>query len=328
VSNPIVGIYNFTNTNLHDKLLEGLNDIRFKRIIKPSDTVLIKPNLTWTHHKKGVTTTPKFLDNLTRILRPHCSELIIGESDGANHAWTAEEAFKGHCLYEIAEKNDLKLINLTHKPRTIKKTEIAGESISLELSKYLLEEVDVLITVPVLKVHAATIVSLGLKNLWGCIPNPMRLLYHPFLHKGIVAINKLYNPQISIIDATYGLNNSGPIYGTPVKLNKFFISNNLVALDMMACSYMGIPFENVKHIYLAQQKFLSREEYKNWRSIGNFQGNFKFVLNKTLMDRISYFIMFHRYINNLFYKSKLSGFFQLFSEFYKRLIKKEIPSGY
>jgi len=188
--------------------------------------------------------------------------------------------------------------------------------------------VDVLITVPVLKIHASTGVSLGLKNQWGCIPTPMRLLYHPILHKGIVEINKIYNPMISIIDGTYALNNSGPIYGTPVKLNKFLISNNVVALDMMACAFMGIPFEEVYHIKLASKELLTTEQYKNLKIIGDFNGSLKFELNKNLMDRFSNFIMFHKHRNDLFYNSKFSGFLQLFSEFYKTLAKKESLSSY
>jgi uncharacterized protein (DUF362 family) len=325
---PIVAIYDISKQNLNHILLEGLKDIKYEKIISSTERVLIKPNLTWPHYKKGVTTSPRFLDVLTQILRPQCSKLFIGESDGANRSWTAEEAFHGHNLYKIAKKNDVELVNLTNKPTAVKTININNDAIKIELSKFLLDEVDVLITVPVLKIHASTGVSLGLKNQWGCIPDPMRLLYHPILHEGIVEINKIYNPQISIIDATYALNNSGPIYGTPVKLYKFLISNNVVALDMMACSFMGIPLKKVYHIYLAVKELLTAEQNKNLKIIGDFNGSLKFELNKNLMDKISNFIMFHKYINEFFYNSKFSGVLHKFSHLYKILINKEIPSAY
>jgi len=325
---PIIAIYDIKKDNLKNILLKGLKEIQYEKIIRSTDRVLIKPNLTWPHYKKGVTTSPRLLDILTQVLRPKCLKLFIGESDGANHSWTAEEAFQGHNLYEIAEKNNIELVNLTSRQTTVKSLNINNESIKIEISEFLLNEVDVLITVPVLKIHASTKVSLGLKNQWGCIPNPMRLLYHPILHEGIVAINKIYKPKISIIDATYGLNHSGPVYGTPVKLNKFLISNNVVALDIIACSFMGIPFDQVSHISLATKELLTTEQYKNLKIIGDFNGSLNFELNKNLMDRISNFIMFHKHINDLFYNSKFSGFLQIFSDFYKVLTRKERLSAY
>jgi len=151
----------------------------------------------------------------------------------------------------------------------------------------------------------------------------MRLLYHPFLHKGIVAVNKIYKPKISIIDATYGLTGNGPIYGVPIRLNKILISNDITALDIIACSFMGIPFEKIEHIKIAKKEFLKDFNTDNIKKYGNFENQIKFKMYRSFFDKISVFIMYNRIINNFFYGSIFSGFIKQFLNFYKSLFKKQ-----
>jgi len=305
-------------------LLFYLNKINFKSIIKNDDNVLIKPNFTWPEYKKGVTTNPELLDNLTSILKNYCNKIYIGESDGANSYWTADQCFRGHGLHDMAKKNGFDLINFTKYPTVLKSSIINGKTIRLKYSKFILDKIDVLITVPVLKIHAATGVSLGLKNQWGCLPDPMRLLYHPILHEGIVAINKIYNPRISIIDATYGLNRSGPLIGDPIKLNNIFISNDITSLDILVCSFMGIPYEKIKHIRIAKNEFLKGLDVNEIIKYGNFNNEFKFRLKKSFSDKILTTLMFNKELNDFFYDSFLSSTFRKLLFFYKTLFQKEI----
>lgn len=316
-------IYDIVNKDYKSVLLNGINRIKLKDIIKSDDRVLIKPNLTWTKYKEGVTTNPSLLNQLTAILKNHCKEIYMGESNAANQAWTAEQSFKGHGLFEIAKKNGFELINLTKKPTTLKNVIVKGENIKLKVSKFILDKIDILITVPVLKIHAATGISLGLKNQWGCLPDPMRLLYHPFLHKGIVAVNKIYNPKISIIDATYGLTRSGPIFGDAIKLNKILMSNNVTALDIIASSFMGVPYEGIKHIKIAKEEFLKNFNKNQIIKYGNFENIFQFRLYRSFFDKVSVLIMYQKELNNLFYNSVFSKIIQKFMNFYKILFNKE-----
>lgn len=316
-------IYNIKYGDYEKAILDGLSKIKFKEIIKSDDAVLVKPNFTWPSHKKGVTTTPTILDQLTSILKNRCKNIYIGESDGGNFSWSADKCFKEHKILDIAKKNGVDLINLTKKHSIMKNVVIDGENIQLKVSKFILEKIDALITIPVLKTHVATEVSLGLKNQWGCLPDPMRLLYHPFLHKGIVAVNKIYKPKISIIDATYGLTGNGPIYGVPIRLNKILISNDITALDIIACSFMGIPFEKIKHIKIAKKEFLKDFNTDNIKKYGNFENQIKFKMYRSFFDKISVFIMYNRIINNIFYGSIFSGFIKQFLNFYKSLFKKQ-----
>jgi len=223
----------------------------------------------------------------------------------------------------MAKKNGFELINLTKKPSIFRDVSVDNVTIKLKVSKFILDKIDVLITVPVLKVHALTIVSLGLKNQWGCLPDPMRLLYHPFIHKGIVAVNKIYSPKISIIDATYGLNRTGPIFGDPIKINKLFISNDVTALDIFTCAFMGISCEKVKHINIAKEEFLKNFELHKIIKYGEFTTKFEFNLERSFYDIVSNYIYLHKEFNSLFYSSFFSKYIQRLLQFYKILFKKE-----
>ncbi len=319
----IAGIHDIHNNNFKRAISEGLQKIKFRNIIKNDDTVLIKPNFTWFKYKEGVTTNPLLLKHLTSILKNNCKRLIIAESDGANNSWSALDCFKGHNLYKLARINGFELINLTEKAYCFKRVFIKEKFIDLKVSKFILDKVDKIISVPVLKNHIATEVSLGLKNLWGLLPDPFRLLYHHRLHEGIVALNKIYNPCISIIDASYGLIGNGPIGGIPVKINKILISNNITALDILACNFMGIPYEKVKHIKIAKDLFLPHINLDQINKYGNFESILKFKMYRNFFDKITVFIMFHEKLNRLFYRTPLSGCFQKLTSFYKALFKKK-----
>ena len=142
-------------------------------------------------------------------------------------------------------------MNLTEYPREWAETEIFGRQIKLEMSRLLLHETDVFITMPVPKVHVMTRVSLGFKNQWGCLPDVKRLRnHHDFSYK-VLAINKLLNPQMVIFDGTYFLNRTGPMEGDPVKMNLLIASDDAGAGSLACCELMQINPKSIAHLRLA-----------------------------------------------------------------------------
>src|SRR5437762_3244305 len=63
--------------------------------------VFIKPNFTWKKHVAGVTTSPGFLRELVHELAGRGARITIGESNGGNNLFTAEEAFREHGVYDL-----------------------------------------------------------------------------------------------------------------------------------------------------------------------------------------------------------------------------------
>jgi uncharacterized protein (DUF362 family) len=199
----------------------------------PRGTAFVKPNLTFPEYRPGVTTNPELLEQVLVQLKRRVGHVIVGESDGGNHSFKADDAFRGHGLDVMCRRLGVRLVNLSDRRQRLHS--------------------DVFINVPVMKVHAMTTVSLGLKNLWGCNTDTMRLLQHHDLPRALTALAASLRPRLTIIDATWALDEHGPLWGKPVNLETVIIGDNVVATDAVACRLMGFHPERIEHIRYAAQ---------------------------------------------------------------------------
>ena len=284
------------NGELKRSILEGLEFINWKQFVKSDSAVFVKPNFTFPRYSEGVTTSPVLLKCLLEILKTRCGNVIIGESNGGNHSFKAEEAFLGHQMYEICKEIGVELVNLSNVPSKLIESEVQSKTVKVQLPTMLLEKIDCLISVPVLKVHVMTGVSLGLKNLWGCHPDTMRCLHHQNLDRKLALIAKLLNPKITVIDGLYGLNDHGPMFGDPLKMNLILISNNVVVADTFGSMIIGVPLETARHIAIAEREGIGTTNLESVKVNTDWkQYERKFRIRKTLLDRASS-LLFHSHI--------------------------------
>src|SRR5262249_23202084 len=131
---------------------------------------------------------------------------------------------------------------------------VDGRSVSLELPSTLLHEVDTFITLPVPKVHTNTGVSLGFKNQWGCLPDPMRLRLHPEFTRAILLINRLLRPRLAVFDGQWFLDRTGPMIGQAVRKDLIIASDDPGAGSLACCRIMGIDPRTIRHLALAQRE--------------------------------------------------------------------------
>ena len=104
-----------------------------------------------------------------------------------------------------------------------------------------LEMVDVIINVPVLKIHFAAIASLSIKNLQGAMPPIEKYMSHFFgLWQNLVNIHHFIKPKLIIIDGLTGLEDFGPVSGVPRKTDLLIGGTNPVAVDSVAMRVMGL----------------------------------------------------------------------------------------
>jgi len=209
-------------------------------------------------------------------------------------------------MHEICRSNGVELLNFSKMPSRFVETDVGKREVKIELPNIILDEVDVFITAPTLKTHNFTRVSMSLKNQWGCIPDSMRLLYHPILDKGIVAINKIIGPKISLIDATYGLDGNGPIFGDPIRLDSLIASDNPVAADSLGSRWMGFAPENVNHIRLAEEEGLGSTSVNKTAMNCAMPEPMNFKVKLNLIDIAGNLINYSSTVNNLVYDSQLT----------------------
>jgi uncharacterized protein (DUF362 family) len=292
--------------DLQAQLQKGLEFIEWEQIVFPGAAVFIKPNLTWPDPKPGVTTDPQFVDALLSILSQRAGKLYVGESNGGTFA--AEEGFAKHGLPEICRRHGAQLINLSKKPSRMITDTVAGRHIEIEASQFLIDEVDVFITLPVLKTHVVTRVTLGMKNQWGCIPSNMRLLFHYILDWGIVALNRAYNPQITILDGTYAMDRRGPLEGDAIPAGWLAVANNVVAHDAVGCHLLGVEPRSVRHVRFAEMEGLGTADLNAIETNQPLPDPvIQSVIEPNMMDRIAIFLYRYKHLSKLVFDSPFTS---------------------
>jgi len=116
-----------------------------------------------------------------------------------------------------------------------------------------LQEADVVVSMPKLKTHHWTGVTLSLKNCFGCMPGrvygwPKDVLHVRGIPNSIVDIFGAVRPSLAIIDGIVGMQGDGPIMGDPVAAGVLIVSRDGVAADVTGARMMGMAPEKVGYL--------------------------------------------------------------------------------
>jgi uncharacterized protein (DUF362 family) len=258
----IVTGFNYDKRLLKTNLKAALEKMNWRNCIKSDTRVFVKPNYALPFFKPGVTTNINLIEVLLGILKDRASEVYIGESDGGDESFTAEYSLKNHGIPDVCKKTGSEMLNLSKLDQVIVSDRINGKKIEVPLPRFLLD-MDESISIPVLKVHIVTKVSLSLKNLWGCHPSNLRLLDHKNLSERLALIAKSIKLRFAVVDAIYGLNKHGPMHGDIVPVGGIIVGNNPVATDAVATRLMGFDPKKINHIVIASKYGLGSYDEKD-----------------------------------------------------------------
>jgi len=218
-----------------------------------NDQVLIKPNITFggwiAIPPYGMVTTSKMVEGILWRLAEHgCNDISIGEGTilgvlGSN----TKRGFRQTGINRVAKRYGAKVIDLNDGPFDYK--DLGG--IKVGISKIALEA-DFLINVPVLKTHAQVKVSLGFKNLKGCLEVASRKAFHmKGLEHLICLLNQSLESDLTIIDGIYMLE-KGPdaMMGVAHRKNLIIASRDAFECDCVGATILG--FEPSQIAYLRE----------------------------------------------------------------------------
>jgi uncharacterized protein (DUF362 family) len=213
--------------------------------------IIIKPNLIID--KPPPTTTPcETIEALAKYYIENNYEVIIAEGSGWIDTF---QAYKKLGYFEISKKYGIKLIDLNNDD-----FEILEKPNALFLKKFefpLTLKNSFIISVPILKEHSITGVTLSLKNMLGATIGEKAKIakkgrFHKKLNESIVDINLYLKPKLAIIDGRVaGI--GGELGAIPKELNVMIFSNDLVAADAIGAIYLGKNPLNIKHLKLAHE---------------------------------------------------------------------------
>lgn len=270
---------------------------------------VVKLNLTYPTYLPGVVNSPIFVEGLCRWASDRSLKLTFIEGDGGNGSYSAQDTFDGNGVSRVAEKYGMSCRSISEKPWEWRETEIQGRRVRLPYSPFFRRrEYDRFITAPLFKNHIFTTVTLGMKNLWGCIPDAYRMYYHHVLDHGIVALYQELRPEFSIFDGLIALRGRGPMDGQPVEMNALMVSSDVGAGEAAALQIMGISLEKVRHLALAlKEGLMPPAEQLRWLTDPTPFKRSDFILDRSLLNYISINISKFPRVQRLIYHSPFSN---------------------
>ena len=210
--------------------------------LKKKKKIFIKPNLFAPERSKtGATVDFDLISYVVDYLNEKEKKVYIGEV-GA-HQYDSEKLFRDMGVYD---RFNAEFINLNFTEFEEVSFEIKGKEYSFKVPKILLS-CDGIINMPKYKTHAATLLTMAIKNFYGLLPGKEKWRGHALgLNETLYNINKLFPSDLVITDAYIAMEGLGPTLGVPVKKNLLFASDSAVAHDMAISQILNVKLEYLK----------------------------------------------------------------------------------
>ncbi|MEG3438686.1 DUF362 domain-containing protein [Pannus brasiliensis CCIBt3594] len=218
------------------------------KFVKPGDRVLLKPNLlTGSRPDKECVTRPEFVHAVARLVLDAGGKPFMGDSPAFG---SARGVAKASGYLPFLEELNIPIVEFHGK-----RYQTVSESFDhLRLCKEAMDA-DVVINLPKVKSHVQLTMTLGVKNLFGCVPGKMKAWWHMEAGKDanrfgemLVETAKAISPDLTIIDGIIGHEGNGPSGGEPRQLGILGASADVFALDRAMIEVLGVEPSRVPTI--------------------------------------------------------------------------------
>ena len=232
--------------------------------LPPRARVFIKPNIVfWTRKvafpKWGVITTSRMVEDAVIQLKERgIDHITIGEGmisltkDNLNSV----HAFESLGYNRLNKRYGVKSINVFD--REFREVNLGNEE-TLNFNADILES-DFVVDIPVLKTHAQTMVSLGIKNLKGMIDINSRKKCHNAdpeknLNYWVARLAEPMPPMLTILDGIYTTERGPSFDGRVRRSNILVASADVLAADMAGAKILGYEPSAVPHLVHAARNY-------------------------------------------------------------------------
>lgn len=232
---------------------EALERIDWRSHLEKEKPTSLKVNLGWELFIPGSITSPWVLEGVIQTIRDHVGPIYLVESDQVLER--IEVAYQKSGMPEICARYGVTWVNMSKSESVV--IDVPGGVVfpKLELPRILLETQ--VVTLPVMKTHAKTIITGAIKNQWGCI-SKLRHNYHLVLSDALADINSMVRPRLAVMDATVALEGNGPKSGIPRIVDHVLASNDIVAMDTVQASIMGFDPSSIEHLQASAARKVGR----------------------------------------------------------------------
>ncbi len=226
---------------LRPLFFEIMDSIAAGSLIKKNSRVIIKPNLLApASPEKAIVTHPLIIKAAVEYVNQKDAIPVVSDSPAVG---SFEKILKESGIREAlkglrVEYREFKESEIVPVGEPFKKIELASDAVNA----------DVLINLPKLKTHTQMLLTLAVKNLFGCIVGLRKPEWH--LRAGVdremfarllVKVYQAIQPTINIIDGILAMHGQGPgKRGEPKELRVLMGSRDAAALDSAVCRMLNI----------------------------------------------------------------------------------------
>ena len=239
----------------HEPVLSALDLIDYTKALKDWDRVLVKVNfITTKTWDTGATTDPVVVEAIIQRLQELSKEVYVVESDAS--ITNATKAFKVTGMAEMCERNAVKWINLRREKDRVTLPIPGGTALKKITVPRIVTESGI-VSAAKMKTHTETGVTLGMKNLFGLLPDKFKGKFHvKGMHKVVADIITAINPHLTVVDGFVAMEGRGPVGGSPVQMETIVAGRDVVAVDATTSRLMGIDPHKIGHIMMAHERGL------------------------------------------------------------------------
>jgi uncharacterized protein (DUF362 family) len=221
--------------------------------VKPGQRVLLKPNLlTGARPTKECVTRLELVKCVAQLVQEVGGQPFFGDSPAFG---SAEGVAKSNGYLPMMAEIGLPVVEF-HGQRY---STASDNFDNLLLSKEAMNA-DVVINLPKVKSHMQLTMTLGVKNLFGCVPGKMKAWWHMSAGKDantfgemLVETARAIDPDLTIIDGIIGHEGNGPSSGEPRSLGVLGASTNVFALDLAMLEVLNVDPQLVPTATAAQR---------------------------------------------------------------------------
>lgn len=260
--------------------------------VKKGERVLIKPNLLSAKPpESAITTHPSVVGATIRLVKEAGANPFVGDSPGIGGA--VRVATRAGIL-EVCQRMGVEMVDLTDsievdnpKGKTFKRFQIARTAL----------EADGIINLPKLKTHTQMFLTLGVKNLFGCVVGKRKPRWHLAIGEDreafarmLVDLYLLLRPRLTIVDGIVGMEGDGPgSSGDPRHIGLIFASSDCIALDAVITEALGMRADALFTTQVARKDGLGETRLEGIEILGERLGDvrikdFRFPVLEIGMD--------------------------------------------
>lgn len=215
--------------------------------VKKGDKVLIKPNLlSGNPPGEAVTTHPEIIRAVVELVKKAGGIPGVGDSPGIGSL--GKVALKAG-VKRILDEMNVPLVDFNDMVTADNRAGYIFKR--FEVARAVMEA-DIIINLPKIKTHGQMLLTLAVKNNFGCIGGTKKAQWHLmagvdrllFAHM-LLDLYLLINPELTVVDGIVGMEGDGPSSGVPREIGIILSGTDCVAADVVLSEILGIARDDL-----------------------------------------------------------------------------------